>query len=975
VCLDIEVAIAMAPGLAKVIVYEASPRSGIYDDLLNRMADDDLAKQLSSSWFIRNGPADPVAEQIFQQMAAQGQSMFVASGDIDAYTGLIPFPSDSPNVIEVGGTELNTTGPLGNWSAEAVWNWNVLAGCASSPDVGSSGGISTQYVIPTWQTGIANSGNQGSTTMRNVPDVALTADNIFEVVDGGDICQAGTSAAAPLWAGFTALVNQQAAASGMAPVGFLNPALYAIGRGSSYSSDFHDITTANNESSGSPNQFSAVSGYDLCTGWGTPNSHLINDLTGSCLFTPVGALNAALDGQTATLLPNGLVLVAGGYNGSYLQSAELYDPATGSWTMTGSLNIPRTSHTATLLPSGQVLVAGGINQYGAVQSAELYDPPTARWYTGPPGLMNAARYNHTATLLPNGLVLVAGGLGTSGVSLNSAETYNPVTETWTADTYTMNVARELHTATLLPSGFVLVAAGFQTSGGVTAAAELYNPANGVWSPTGTMTTARVSHTATLLPNGLVLVAGGWAGHILHDTSTAELYNPATGSWTTTGSLNLRRQNHTATLLPDGLVLVTGGNGNNQSGSNIAMAELYNPATSNWTVTCSLNTGRENHTATLLANGFVLVAGGIGSSYLSSAEVYPISSAPPLQNAGWVNTGSLRTARYNHTATLLANSLVLVAGGLGTSGLLNSAETYNPANGNWTADTHLMNVAREYDTATLLPNGSVLAAGGQSQNGVIVNSAEFYDPVAQTWTATGVMHDWRELHTATLLPNGLVLVAGGNGVNGLLNSAELYNPANHQWATTGPMNSYRWYHTATLLPRGPSPYPMGVVLVAGGIDNGTWSSAELYDASAQTWTTTASLNTGRRYHTQTLLPNGMVLVTGGQSQQGTVLNTAELYDPIAQTWTVTGPLNIARQSHTATVLPNGLVLVAGGSNGNNQLNSVELYDLPTGTWTIISSPLNLATEFHTATLLPNGSVLVAGGQGPSGILNNAEYYNP
>src|SRR5581483_9158741 len=482
VCLDIEMAIAMAPGLSKIIVYETANSINLWHDLLNRMADDDLAKQLSCSWFIPNGAADPVAEQIFQQMAAQGQSFFVASGDSDAYTGLIPFPSDSPNVTEVGGTTLNTTGPNGNWAAEAVWNWNVQAGCGSTPDIGS-GGVSTHYAIPTWQTGVATSGNQGSTTMRNVPDVALTADNILIVADGANQCVAGTSAAAPLWAGFTALVNEQAAANGASTVGFLNPALYAIGRGSSYGSDFHDITTANNESSSSPNQFSAVSGYDLCTGWGTPNAQLINDLTGSCLFTPIVALSTTRSSQTATLLPNGLVLVAGGINGSsYLTSAELYNPATGTWTPTGSLHVPRGYHTATLLPSGQVLVAGGLNSGGALQTTELYNPASGTWGIGPPNSMNTARYSHTATLLPNGLVLVAGGIGTSG-TLMSAELYNPATLTWTS-TGAMSVGHDHHTATLLPNGLVLAAAGF--SSGVTAIAELYNPATGRWTTTGSL---------------------------------------------------------------------------------------------------------------------------------------------------------------------------------------------------------------------------------------------------------------------------------------------------------------------------------------------------------------------------------------------------------------------------------------------------------------------------------------------------------
>jgi hypothetical protein len=269
VSLDIEMVISMAPGVSKIIVYEA-PNPSPWPDLLNRMASDNLAKQISCSW--GGGSADATSEQIFKQMAAQGQSFFNATGDSDAFTGTISFPSDSTNITQVGGTTLTTTGPGGSYVSETVWNWGG--------GTGSSGGISTTYPIPVWQQGISMTANQGSTTMRNVPDVALTADNVWVIYNNGKSGSfGGTSCAAPLWAGFTALLNQQAALSGSPTVGFLNPAIYAIGKGAGYTADFHDITTGNNFSSSSPSKFSAVSGYDLCTGWGTPiGQSLINAL-------------------------------------------------------------------------------------------------------------------------------------------------------------------------------------------------------------------------------------------------------------------------------------------------------------------------------------------------------------------------------------------------------------------------------------------------------------------------------------------------------------------------------------------------------------------------------------------------------------------------------------------------------------------------------------------------------------------------
>jgi subtilase family serine protease len=257
VSLDIEMAISMATNLSKVIVYEAGPY-GNWHDILNRMATDNLAKQLSCSWYSPGAGSDAVADVIFQQMAAQGQSFFNASGDDDAWTGLIPFPGDTPYITQVGGTTLTTSGPGGSWSSETVWNWGG--------GIGSGGGISTQYPIPAWQTNISMTANQGSTTKRNTPDVALTADTVYVRADGRNYSVGGTSCAAPLWAGFAALVNQQATAASRPAIGFINPAVDAIGTGANYTSVFHDITTGNNTWSGSPTKFYAVGGYDLCTG-------------------------------------------------------------------------------------------------------------------------------------------------------------------------------------------------------------------------------------------------------------------------------------------------------------------------------------------------------------------------------------------------------------------------------------------------------------------------------------------------------------------------------------------------------------------------------------------------------------------------------------------------------------------------------------------------------------------------------------
>ena len=276
VSLDIEMAVSMATNLSSVIVYEA-PGGTSWLTMLTQIADDNLAAQISCSWFESSGP-DPASEQIFQQMASQGQSFFAASGDFDAFTGPFPFPDDSPNITMVGGTSLTTGAPLGPRIAETVWN-DGLQG--NGQYLGTGGGVSTFYAIPYWQQGINSfPTNGGSTLARNVPDVALTAENIWvKYGNGQSTSVVGTSCAAPLWGGVAALANQLALIAGKSLVGFINPAVYEIANESTYSSAFADVVKGSNTWSASPNAFFAVTNYDLCTGLGTPKgTNLLNAL-------------------------------------------------------------------------------------------------------------------------------------------------------------------------------------------------------------------------------------------------------------------------------------------------------------------------------------------------------------------------------------------------------------------------------------------------------------------------------------------------------------------------------------------------------------------------------------------------------------------------------------------------------------------------------------------------------------------------
>ena len=398
VCLDIEMVNAMAPGLSNIYVYEES-NGGSWDTLLSKIATDNLAKQVSCSW--SGGSADATGEQIFQEMSAQGQTFFCASGDSDAYTSSISFPCDSPHITLVGATTLTTSGAGGSYVSETVWNWGLDNGSY----VGSSGGVSTTYTIPTWQSGVSMATNQGSTTMRNLPDVACVGDNIYVTYNNGSTeTVGGTSCAAPLWAALTAMMNQQAASNGGTGLGFINTAVYALGQGSSYSTTFHDVTTGNNYSSSSPSKYAAVTGFDLCTGWGTPGGMaLINALAGP-------AENLQVTGTDLTS--------SGDAGGSFTPSSTTYTltnngSASINWSLTLSQIWLSASATSGVLAAGaNTTVTVSLNSGAASLAAGSYSATAAFTDTGTGVSLShpvAVTVNAALTIAPTSLTAVTAG--------------------------------------------------------------------------------------------------------------------------------------------------------------------------------------------------------------------------------------------------------------------------------------------------------------------------------------------------------------------------------------------------------------------------------------------------------------------------------------------------------------------------------------------------------------------------------------
>ncbi|HEX4480786.1 MAG TPA: kelch repeat-containing protein [Rudaea sp.] len=607
------------------------------------------------------------------------------------------------------------------------------------------------------------------------------------------------------------------------------------------------------------------------------------------------------------------------------------------------------------------------------------------------GDMAVARDEHTATLLPSGKVLVTGDfLGTA-----TAELFDPATSTWSAAA-SLHTGRGAATASLLSTGQVFVAGGnpakdcnvMETTTGsttvcyATTGTELYTPGGNVWNTTATMATARQGHTATVLASGKVLVVGGASDctTVLDPSSetfyctylaTAELYDPAANSWSAAGTLTTARMDHTATLLASGKVLVAGGRGN--SGV-VANAELYDPVSNTWSSAGNLVAARVGHTATLLGSGKVYIAGGDnGNAIFASAELYD-----PAANASSA-AASLTTAREDHTATLLPSGKVLIAAGDvgGSDGLIANPDIYDPST-NTTTRASSMITPRYGPTATLLKNGEVLITGGFGVDGEL-KSSELFDATSSTYTvtATAGAHGSISPDTQTVNSGGTVNVdVYPDYASSILNvsgdTCTVTHTSGTTWATNaihancaitasflGPMSAARYEFTATLL-------SSGKVLLAGGSQNPT---ADVYDPVAKSLSPTGPMQSVRYAHSATLLPSGKVLVAGGNPLNGTTqLSTTEIYDPATNTWSAGGSMSKGRAEHAAALLSTGKVLVVGSMSGG-PTGSAELYNPATNTWSAAAAP-SYDRSGPTATALASGKVLLVGGYDTA-----TQLYNP
>ena len=652
--------------------------------------------------------------------------------------------------------------------------------------------------------------------------------------------------------------------------------------------------------------------------------------TGDCIVTR--------QGFAGTGFTDGKLMVIGSHTAAGINTSEIFDPATGSWSSLDASSHGGSHHMAMLLPNGKVLNIPGAGD------CYLYDPRTESWTISIASITWFSK--DCATLLKNGDVLLM---------------YNGqdcVLYDYLGDAVTMagtaNNNRYVGVEILLPSGEVLLIGGFGIGTG-TRTCELYDPVSRGWSDTDYMDEGRMGHHGILLPSpwNKVLAVGG-AGRGVE----CELYDLAGKTWSYTGSLHYERSIGAMALLPSGKALMVGG-------SFQKICELYDPDGTTWTDTDSMEIHRSHFSLAILPTGKVLAIGGAASSATTnSCEIYDPSDGM------WIGKPSLNVERAAHTVTPLpiihipgiCSTNVLIAGGENLSGALKSCEVYNYSMDKMCV-TDDLNDPRSHHTAILLVSGKVLVVGGKDGGALV--SSELYTPASGTWTPTGNMTNARFDHSATLLKNGDVLVTGGEDAGTYLSSCETYNSGN--WTpTANVMTTPRARHTAIILLDG------NILVIGGQTSTGATASCELWDGSS--WTGFPSISTARYWHTATLLQSGKVLVAGGTADGSNGLTSCEIFDPDSNKWFPEADLNTARYAHNTTILYSGLVLVTGGNGGSN---SCETYDPATQGWTTdYTGTLITGRAYHSSVLITDTMpfILAIGGKSGASYLNSIEEYD-
>ncbi len=677
---------------------------------------------------------------------------------------------------------------------------------------------------------------------------------------------------------------------------------------------------------------------------------------------PDNTFNARM-GHTSTVLSNGYVLAVGGEDseGAVIASCQIYNPYTNSWTNAADLNIARKNHTATLLLDGKVLVIGGSSVgTSRLDTAEVYDPKEDEW-TLLTNHLTFPRSGHTATRLNDGRVVIAGGTASS----TTIEVIDPSedTPTFTAIGALAN-ARHNHAAVLDRDGNIWFIFGLDNNESIVSSYEKFNPETGNSTLT-TSTDSRSNFTATLMVNNRILVAGGKTSTNTA-LNTTLIIDTSDGSSTNGSQILLGRFDHSAVTLQDGRVVLIGGSNATVSYNNTIVYEpngnvdyLKKDEDNN---VMFQNGGRTKHTTNILHDGSILILGGtktVGGAAIANADILRYGN-DKLSNTNKV----LATPRTMQASTVLADGKILVTGGLNDGDLsINSTEIYDTTSGVSAASD--LNQERHNHTLTLLPDGRVMVIGGKDDTDYL-DSVEIYNPASNTWSAADDLPDASAYHSVTVTRNNKVIVIGGENATATLDTINIYDLLTGTWSTaTATLTTARSKHTATMLSN-------GKILIAGGENDAdtALASLEIYDPSTDTIeAVTSEMPNARAGHKALMLDDDNIIFIGGSD------STAEtdIYKVSTDSWLTTPPsLSEAKEDFAVATVTDGRIFVLGGStNSESATKTIEVFDPVKKAWSISTIQLSLVRVGLEALFVPDFGVVLLGGSNGTTLLSKIE----
>ena len=657
---------------------------------------------------------------------------------------------------------------------------------------------------------------------------------------------------------------------------------------------------------------------------------------------------------------NGLIYVFGGYNGSYLNTVQAYNPSTNTWTTEAPMPTATESAAAATGANGLIYVFGGFNSTnGDLNTVQAYNPVTNTWTTEAP--MPTANFGLAAATGPNGLIYVFGG----ALSSNTVRAYNPSTNTWTTEASMPTASFDLAAATGA-NGLIYVFGGY--NGSYLNTVQAYNPSTNTWTTAASMPTASAQLAAAAGANGLLYVFGGFNNTSLN---TVQAYNPSTNTWTSAAPMPTASYNLAAAAGANGLLYVFGGF--NSTGSYLNTVQALNTATgsgstpievidqapvvrglkiapqagtpfsgavatftdpggaepaANYSVSINWGDGTVSGSSSISYNSGTGVFTVYGSHTYTATNSSLIVTATVTDDGGgagagtWTTVASMPTPSSYLTATAGANGLLYVFGGTNNSNstTLNTVQGYNPSTNTWTSEAP-MPTANAYAAAVAGGNGLIYVFGGFNPSvGGALNTVQVYNPATNTWTTAASMPTATYGEGAAVGANGLLYVFGGAGTSSTLNTVQAYNPATNTWTTAAPMPNAFLYMAAAAGSN-------GLLYVFGGQDSsGTpLNKVYAYNPATNTWTTEANMPTASDQPAAVAGDNGLLYVLGGYN--GSWLNTAQVYNPATNSWSNATGMPVASGGLAAAVGANNRLYVFGGNtsaNPSNGINTVQLY---------------------------------------------------